>query len=258
MMADDEIRSRKHRMRAASVFCCMATLIGAGVATTGCASDGNEPTKDTVRFQLDFGNGVTLTTVNYMMTGPNSFKQSGTLTVGSDPTATATFSNLPAGNGYDIKVTGSASDNSDTCKGEVMFNVTAMMMSVIQIPLTCTGIAMVSADYNVCPVIDSLSAIPSEVYVGDTIQVTAQAHDSDNGPSPLGATWSTTGGSLSNLSLTGATFTCTTAGTFSVGYTVSDGSTSSRCADTSTLTLTCSTPPSAELTRRSPAHRRAV
>ena len=84
-----------------------------------------------------------------------------------------------------------------------------------------------------------VSAIPSEVTVGASIQVTVVAHDADNGPSPLSATWQTTGGMLGNLSTSGATFTCTAPGTFTVGVRISDGDSGNRCSDTSTITLTC-------------------
>jgi hypothetical protein len=138
-----------------------------------------------------------------------------------------------------------------------MFNVTASMTAMLQIPLTCTGLAAINTIVDVCPVIDSFSAIPAEVYVGSSIQVTAQVHDADNGPMPLSATWQTTGGALSNLSTTGATFTCTDPGTFTVGLKISDGGGMSSCPDTAKLMLVCTPAPSAALAPR-PLRRSAV
>ncbi len=224
-------------------------LAGCLLVAAGCAGDrGSSPSSsgiDTIQLKLDFGGGVTLNSVDYVLTGPASFRQTGTLNVADQPTITATFPSLPAGTGYDIKVAGTANDNLNLCKGEAMFNVAASMNAVVQIALACSGRATLSADVNACPTIDSLSVVPAEVYVGDSVQLTSAAHDPDNGPSPLAATWSATSGSLTNLSTTGATFTCAAAGTFTVSLSISDGTAAPRCADSAAVTVTCTPPPSA-------------
>lgn len=227
----------------------LAAMVGAAMAAAlGCAGDPQPPdTIDTVRFKLDFGGGVMLTSVDYVLTGPASFRRIGTLGVGDQASITATFSNLPAGQGYDIAVKGTASDDSSFCKGEVTFSVAPMMDAVVTIPLMCSGLAAVTADVNICPTIDSLSVTPAEVQVGSSLDIVAEAHDPDNGPAPLSATWATTSGTLSNLSTTGATFTCTTAGTFTVSLRVSDGTPGTKCADTASVTVICSIPPTAML-----------
>src|SRR4029077_13911145 len=164
---------------------------------------------DTVQVKLTFGGGVTLTSVDYVLTGPNNYRDANTLPVGDDPSITTTFTNLPVGNGYKIVVQGTGSDNASFCKGQTMFNVVSMGNSVVQIALMCSGRAAVSADVNNCPTIDSLSVAPAEVYVGASVQVESLAQDPDNGPAALTATWAATSGSLTNLSSAGATFTCT-------------------------------------------------
>jgi hypothetical protein len=202
-----------------------------------CAN--SEPvTTNTINFKLDFGGGVMLTSVAYQINGPNSFRRVGTLPVGDTPVVTATFQNIPAGQGYRIQVKGTASDDTDGCQGQLQFDVSDSMTATLNIPLTCSGLVAINTTFNTCPVIDSLSAIPAEVHVGSSIDLTAVAHDADNGPSPLSPTWATTGGALSNLSTTGATFTCTAVGTFMVGLRISDG-TGMGCPDTATVTLTC-------------------
>ena len=224
----------------------LATWFAVVAALAGCESDRpGTPSVDTVQFKLDFGGGVTLTSVDYVLTGPASFHQAGTLSVADQPSIMATFQSLPAGMGYDIKVQGTASDNLNLCKGEAMFNVAPSMNAVVTIALVCSGRATLSADVNVCPTIDSLSAVPAEVYVGGSVQLTATAHDPDNGPSPLAATWSATSGTLTNLSTMGATFTCSAAGTFKVSLSVSDGTPNPKCADSASVTVVCTPPPSA-------------
>lgn len=216
----------------------LAALVAA--APVGCAS--SEPgTVDTVTVKLGFGGDVTLTSVNYTLRGRGTFIQTGTLPVGADDTLTATFQNLPVA-AYTITVTGSASDNMSSCTGSASFNVTGSMTAMVNIPLVCTGLASVSATIESCPVIDSLSALPAEVFVGSPLALTLVAHDLDNAPAPLTAMWSTTSGTLTNDSITGATFTCTAAGTVTIMVRVSDGMPTLRCADTASLAVVC-TPP---------------
>jgi hypothetical protein len=236
-MSEREPRSRSVLRRSILV----ASLLTASSAA-GCAGDrdGAPSSVDSVQLKLDFGGGVTLNTVDYLLAGPGSFHRAGTLPVGDQPTIMTTFQNLPAGTGYDVMVKGSASDDSSICKGEAMFDVAASMNAVVQIALTCSGRAAVSTDFNACPTIDSLSVIPAEAYVGSSVLLTTAAHDPDNGPSPLIATWSTSSGMLTNLTTTGATFTCTAPGSFKISLSVSDGTPNPKCADTASVMVVCS------------------
>lgn len=238
-MGERAIGSRKSRSSSSvRILCVMAA---AAAFAAACGDESATPVANTITFELDFGGGVTLTSADYRITGPNGFRRVGSLTVGDAPIVTATFQNLPPGQGYNIQVKGTASDDASICQGEMTFNVTASMTATLQIPLTCSGIAGVTATINTCPVIDGLSAIPSEVNVGASIQVIADVRDDDGGPQPLSATWQTDGGMLSNLSPTGATFTCTAPGTFTVGLKISDGDNANKCPDTGKLTLLCTT-----------------
>jgi len=214
---------------------CLALVVGCG-AERGIGSD----SVDSVRLQLDFGGGVTLTSINYDLTGPNNFpERMGTLAVGSSDTITGNFGTppLPAGMGYDVKVQGLASDGVSTCTGEVVFNMPRPM--VLQIPLKCSGIASVSATTAVCPTIDSLSVSPSEVYVGSSMQLALAAHDPDNAPAALTATWTAPSGTLTSTSTTGATFTCTAPGPVVVSVSVDDGTPNMQCADSASVNVVC-------------------
>jgi hypothetical protein len=216
----------------------------AALASTGCANGAgvDQPeTVDTIRLELAFGGGVTLTSVDYVLTGPGAFRRADTFPVGADDTIMGTFQNLAAG-AYLIKVVGTASDDASICKGEVMFNVASMMNTVVQIPLMCSGRAAVTADFNNCPFIDSLSATPAEVFVGSSIQLAMEAHDPDNMPLALVATWATSSGTLTGMSTAGATFTCTVPGTFLVQVKVTDGTPGTKCPDTASVSVVCTAP----------------
>jgi hypothetical protein len=224
-----------------------AILVTCLALAMGCSAERSGPEDlDSLRLQLDFGSGVMLTSVHWDLTGPNMAdggafpERMGNWTVMSSDVITANFGAppLPTGMGYDVKVSGTASDGVSTCSGEVVFNMPRP--NVLMIPLTCTGIASVSATTSVCPVIDSLSVTPAEVYLGASMQLTLAAHDADNGPSPLTATWSATSGMLTNQSTTGATFTCTAAGPAVVSVSVDDGTPNMQCVDTSSVNVVCS------------------
>jgi hypothetical protein len=230
--------------RATSGIPGRALLVTCLALAMGCGDERGTGTEtiDSVQFKLDFGGGVTLTSVSYDLTGPNSFHQTGTLTVGSSDTVNAMFGPLPAGKGYDVMVQGTASDGSSFCTGEVMFNV-PLPTPFVQIPLSCSGIASVTANINVCPAIDSLSVTPAEVYVGSSMQLTLVAHDADSGPAALTAAWTATSGTLTSVSTTGATFTCTVAGSFSVSVSVDDGTPDMQCTDSASVNVVCTAPP---------------
>jgi hypothetical protein len=220
----------------AMLAACLAFVLGCGGER-----DAAPETIDSVQLNLAFSGGATLDSVAYVLTGPNG-RHVGTFPVLDQPTVSATFNNLPAGS-YDVTVQGTATDGVNICKGEAMFTVAMQMNVVVPVALTCSGTAAVSADVNVCPTINSLSVAPSEVYVGSSMNLVLAAVDPDNGPSPLTAAWSSTSGTLSNLSSTGATFTCTVAGMFKVGVSVSDGTPQTKCADTASVDVVCTAPP---------------
>jgi len=235
-MVERVIGFRKRRPDAVSWLCCLALAAGGA----GCSNEAGDPMTSTVRFKLDFGSGVTLSSVDYVLTRATSgFRMTGSLSLGADPNVTATFQNLPPGKDYTIAVTGTANDGVDTCQGQLTFSVMPAMTTILQIPLTCSGLAAITGIFNRCPVLDGLSALPSEVRVGGAIQLAALAHDPDDGPGPLSATWTADGGALSNRSTTGATFTCDAPGTFNVSLQISDSDGTRGCTDTSTLTLVC-------------------
>ena len=75
-----------------------------------------------------------------------------------------------------------------------------------------TGSVAVNGVANVCPMIDGISASPSEVLVGGTIALTGAAHDADSGPRALSYQWQATCGTISNAASQNPTFTCTAAG----------------------------------------------
>jgi PKD domain len=196
-----------------------------------------------IGLELAIGGGLTLNSVAYTISGPNAFTKSGSIDVSNSTELSATIGGIPAGQGYTITLTGTATDGTTSCAGSATFAVTAHSSTAVTVPLDChqaphTGSISVNGTINVCPVIDELSASPASVIVGSSIALTGGAHDSDNGPSALTYLWTAGSGTIASSGST-ATFTCTTPGTSTITLTVNDGDPAPGCADTLSTTVTC-------------------
>ena len=188
--------------------------------------------------------GVTLTSVGYTISGPNSFSSTGTINVAASSTISAVIGGLPAGNGYTIMLTATGTDGVSTCGGSGTFNVTAGAVATVAVTLDChqpakTGSVAVNGTINVCPVADGLSANPSDVAVGFPVALALAAHDPDNGPSPLAYAWSAPSGSFTGATTATPTFICTAPGPVTLTATASDGDATAGCAATMTVVVTC-------------------
>jgi hypothetical protein len=241
--------------RSTSFVFPIVTILAAGLYAGACTSaTRNSPGTDqsgsgSVEIALQAG-GATINTVNYMITGPASFSQNGTIDVSHSSTLSAVLGPFAAGGPYTITLTGTSTDGSESCAGSANFTVTAGQTIQVTVPVDChqaphTGSVLVNGVLNVCPVIDGVSATPNEVFVGGSVSLSATAHDADNGPSPLTVAWTATAGTFTDASSPSTRFVCTTAGTATLTLTVSDGDSAAGCPATSTVTVTCDTRPAA-------------
>ena len=237
-----------------SSFACPAVLaMSALFVATGCG--GSEPrsvdqaSRDTgkVSLGLTLASGGTLASVTFTITGPGGYSKTGPIDVSHSPDISATIGGIPAGSGYSIALSGTSADAGTACNGAASFSVTAGQTTPVTVPVACkekatTGSVLVNGSLNTCPVIDGISANPSEVFVGSSLALTAQAHDSDAGPSALSYQWSATSGSFSDATSATPTFTCSAAGTATVSLAVADGDPAAGCGDSMALDITCSAP----------------
>jgi len=233
-------------------FCGITAVVGCGDQSSGknAPAAASQESSGEVNLALQLANGSTLNSASYTIVGPNSFSKTGTIDLSSATTLSATIGGLPAGSGYSITINATTTDTAATCAGSTTFSVQARATVSVNVALTCkeaprTGSVMVAGVLNLCPVIDSLSANPSEVQVGGTVALVAAAHDSDAGPSALAYTWSASAGTLSSATGQNSTFTCTTPGTATVTLAVADGDPDASCADNLSAQITCSVAPKA-------------
>ena len=225
--------------------------LGVALGVWGCNASSNAPAAPgeatgTVGLELQVGS-VTVNTISYDISG-NGVHKTGTIPVQSSTKIAAVIGGLPPGNGYVITLTATAANDSTvTCTGSATFNIVAGTSTAVQVHLECkvpprTGSVNVSGTINVCPSVDSLSANPSEVSVGNSLALAASASDRDQGPQALSYTWTASGGTLSSTTSAAPTLTCTTPGDVTVQVTVSDGD----CTDVASVTVTCSPAPAAD------------
>ena len=81
--------------------------------------------------------GVTINTVSYQITGPNSYSKTGTFDVSNSTTLSGIIGGIPAGNGFTINLSATGADGRTTCGGSATFNVTAGAVTNVSVTLDC-------------------------------------------------------------------------------------------------------------------------
>jgi hypothetical protein len=243
------------RMIRSAGFAALVACLGVSALLNGCASAPEASNTDadgvgSIGLDLQVG-GATLNQVSYTIVGPNNYSKSGTLNVADSTVLSAIVGGIPVGTGYTITLTGTTSDGATSCSGSGTFDIVAHETAVVSVHLLChqaakTGSVQVGGTFNICPVVDGLTASPAEVLVGGTVALNAAAHDADSAPAALSYAWTASGGSFDDATLAAPIFTCTAPGTVTVTVTVSDGDPAPSCTDQGSTTITC-TPTSANV-----------
>ncbi len=233
----------------------LATL--SAVQMIGCSSSnatgsGSTVGEDvgTVGMKLTLPGGVTVSTVSYTITGPNSFTQSGSVSVQNSTTISFTVGGLPPGNNYSIAMSAVSTDGSVTCTGTATFAVVARTTTPVSDTLQCNsgvaeaGAIQVNGSTYACASTypGSISAMPSSTVVGGTVALTAAPASAPNA-NALTYTWSAPSGAFSAPNSASTNFTCATPGQVALTVTVADGPVpdgAAPCAaSTATVTVTC-------------------
>ncbi len=221
-----------------------AVLVGM-VACGEAPSSGRSGASGAIDFGLQLSPGTTVSEAVYTISGPNEYFSAGSVAVGESADLAVVLDHLPIGTGYELSATAYASDGLTICQGHSVFDVTSASPSTVLVHLVCavpSGEATVTATLNVCPMIDSLGASPTDVRIGGTVALTSAAHDSDLGPSPLSYKWAINGAPLNAPLQSNLNFACSSSGTFNFTLSVSDGDITPGCADNLSVTARCSNP----------------
>lgn len=228
-----------------NVGMALALSLAAGCNGPSDSSGGGsgEPV-GSIALALAGGQGLTLSSFAYALTGPKAY--SGTIDVSNSSSVAATLGGIAAGTGYALTLTGTATDGQTTCAGSAgPFDVAARATTSVSVTIDChapprTGSVAVNGTINVCPTINSVSANPP---VGPSIALAATAVDPDAAPNPLAYSWTASSGTLSSATAANPTLTCTAPGPVALMLTVSDGDTG--CNATFNLSTSC--PPDSAL-----------
>lgn len=196
--------------------------------------------------------GQSIEVIDWQITGPNGAStvvQSGSVKSQSLG-ATFLIGNIPPASGYQIALSGTATDGSVICSGSAPFDVAVRATTNVSIQLACsvaTSGAHVTrvngSSYN-CAAANSVSASPTETTVGGYSTVTAMA----NGPVPGALTyaWSAPTGSFGSPTAATTNFTCSAGGPVTLTLVVGDGpvpagEACNTALSTKTVTITCDT-----------------
>ena len=226
-----------------------AVLIGvlSSFLAAGCGQEGatrGSEASGSIGLALQVSPGSVVSEATYTISGPNGFESAGTVAVGDSPDLAVVVGHLPLGIGYEMDVTATSSDGLADCDGTATFDVTDSATSTVIVHLICgapAGDINVTGKVNICPVLDSLGASPSQVAIGGIVLLTAAAHDADNGPAALSYTWTANGADLKQRSQN-LSFACSTVGTVTLKVTASDGDPNPSCADTLAVDIHCTAP----------------
>jgi hypothetical protein len=218
-------------------------LLTAATSITSCGAPGTESIGE-VNLAVVLQGGIVVNTVNYTVTG-SGLSKTGTIDVSHSSTISAVIGGLPAGGPDTIALSATSADGMVNCAGtSAPFSVTPHQTTSVNVALDChetphSGSVLVNGVINICPLVDGVSADPSDIAVGFPVALTVAAHDSDGGPSPLSYHWSAASGAFSDPTSATPTFTCNVPGPVTLTVSVSDGDPTPGCADSLTLVITC-------------------
>lgn len=239
------IRTSRVALLGAAMALGTTALSGCSAGTEGGAAQDSEK-RGEIGLDLVVG-GATVNSAIYVVSGPAGFTKTGSLDLTNSGTLSAVIGGIPVGTGYSININATSTDGGTSCAGSASFNVVARVTTPVAINLTCrqasrTGSVAINGALNVCPVLDAVSASPSEVIVGGSITLNAVAHDADAAPSALTYRWLASAGTLSDAASASPSFTCTAPGSVTLTVSASDGDPTASCADTATVQVKCSVP----------------
>lgn len=226
-----------------------ALTVSTAAIAAGCSGDqaapstqnGDAESSGSLGLALS-ASGVTLSSFDYVVSGPGGFTRTGEVDVSSSTTLSTLIGSIPVGSGYSVSVSATSAE-AVACQGSASFSVSARVTTKVVVQLRCrepakTGSVGLEGELNTCPLIDGISASPAETSVGTPVALSAEAHDGDGSPAALSYQWSVSSGALANGTTRTPTFTCGAAGPVTIELVVSD----SDCTDTLRATVTCTAP----------------
>ena len=107
-----------------------ALLLAAG-ACVGPPGSVSSDDMGSLSASLTLSPTASLNTANYAISGPNAFARAGSIDVSHSQTISATIGGIPAGDGYSVSISGTATDGLTTCSGSATFSITPKMTTIL-------------------------------------------------------------------------------------------------------------------------------
>lgn len=227
-------------------FCrsVLATLCLAALALAGCSQDtqkGNEEGSEGrrvggFRAQLTLPDDSEVDSVDFNITGgPMGFAgRMGSVPVGNSTILTFRIGGLPVGPDYNIELSAETS-YGNSCSGDADFDILDNQTTLVSVTLVCgatddVGDIIVEGEFQSCPIITAITAIPGEITLGNTIALSA---DISHGTNPVH--WSGAGGTFGTPDDYATGFTCVDAGPHQLTVAVN----TTDCHDARTVDVIC-------------------
>lgn len=224
---------------AALLTCATLAFGGCTTETSSDKPSSHENSKvGSVGMALTLPDDSEITTVSYTITGPNNYSRTGSVPVGNSTVLTFRIGGIPVGNGYTIALSAQTSFGN-SCAGTATFNILDSNTTRVSVLLLCgatdnDGDIIVDGEFESCPVITSISAIPGETRAGGTIALSSTI---SHGSTPV--VWTGSGGTFADAGDYDTTFTCgAVSGTYTLTVTID--STEAACDASSTVDVICS------------------
>ena len=178
------------RTAARKTLLLAAATLSLGALAVNC-SHNNSPSSNSdlgsVGLAISLPGGATVSTVHYSVRNSSGTEVRFGDIATTDPGATVSvvIGGVPAGTGYTVILTATASDGSSCAGTSLPFAVTANMSTTVNVLLLCRGVVTngtvsVNGAIDNCPSITSYVVSPLAVAPGGSINVNAAAADLDS------------------------------------------------------------------------------
>jgi len=202
-----------------------------------------------VQANLTLPSGIQIDSVNYTVSGTAPFaNRNGVVNVKNSTKLQFRVGDLPIATGYKMALAATAVGGAP-CAGEANFAIADNLVTKLTMTLVCgTGVVAdvdgngdvsVSVDVTTgagvhCPVVTGISALPLEVLVGSSLELSGFASSSVDASTTF--SWAGSGGSFTAAAAKDTSFLCTAAGDHALTF----AATKTGCPATSMdVTVTC-------------------
>lgn len=171
-----------------------------------------------VGFKFSLPDDTVIQTLDYTITGPNSYAKAGTLRLDGK----AQIEGIPVDRNYSFQV------KSAQCAGSASFDISADSVTAVTVRIACSG---VTPDNRACPIVETASATPSADGQSIALKGFARMQGEELAPTYK---WTVSAGTLIGASANDVTLICPPGGG-EIAMTFEVGAADTTCSDKQTL-----------------------